>query len=178
MANLVPSYDPSSTGLHGVSAGLEYAVNVLTVSHIVVMGHGGCGGVSASLAGGVPSCSEFVGPWVSLLNDARERVKATETVNPQYALELEGIEVSMSNLRTFPFIAKAEKAGELKIHGAWFAIRHGELHWRNSSSKRFEAVPLHCMLSTSASSKNQQKILDEEKKIRPQQKLSIKDETW
>ena len=40
VANLVPPYQPDG-GLHGVSAALEYAVNVLQVENIVVMGHGG-----------------------------------------------------------------------------------------------------------------------------------------
>src|SRR6202035_757821 len=46
VANLVPPYSP--TGLtHGVSAALEFAVQVLKVKHIVVMGHSHCGGVRA-----------------------------------------------------------------------------------------------------------------------------------
>jgi len=34
---------------------------------------------------------------------------------------------------TFPFVARAVESGELAIHGAWFAIHHGELHWRNKA---------------------------------------------
>tara|TARA_R110000751_G_scaffold95172_6_gene185931 strand:- start:21389 stop:22015 length:627 start_codon:yes stop_codon:yes gene_type:complete len=140
VANLVPPYQPDG-GLHGVSAALEYAVNVLKVEHIVVMGHGGCGGISASLGGeGNPAIGEFVTPWVSLLEEARERVVASGSINPQFALELEGIEASLKNLLTFPFVSQAVKAGELSLHGAWFAIVHGELHWRNASTGRFEVV--------------------------------------
>jgi carbonic anhydrase len=63
VANLVPPYMPDGK-LHGVSAALEYAVNVLKVEHIVVMGHGGCGGIQASLAGGDnPDIGEFVTRW-------------------------------------------------------------------------------------------------------------------
>ena len=140
VANLVPPYQPDG-GLHGVSAALEYAVNVLKVEHVVVMGHGGCGGVAASLAGeGTPEIGEFVTPWVRLLEDARDRVVDSGSVNPQFALELEGIESSIENLMSFPFVKRAVEAGELELHGAWFAIKHGELHWRNAKTGRFEVI--------------------------------------
>lgn len=140
VANLVPPYQPDK-GLHGVSAALEYAVNVLKVKHLVVMGHGGCGGIQASLeAAGAPEIGEFVTPWVSLLEKARERVVESGSVNPQFALELEGIETSLTNLLTFPFVSRAVEAGDLELHGAWFAIKHGELHWRNAKNGRFEVI--------------------------------------
>lgn len=62
------------------------------------------------------------------------------SLNPQFALELEGIETSLENLMSFPWVAEAVVAGKLELHGAWFAIKHGELHWRNPSTKRFEIV--------------------------------------
>jgi carbonic anhydrase len=140
VANLVPPYMPDGK-LHGVSAALEYAVNVLKVEHIVVMGHGGCGGIQASLAGGDnPDIGEFVTPWVSLLDEARQRVLESDPINPQYALELEGIESSLGNLMSFPFVQRAVEAGRLTLHGAWFAIKHGELHWRNGKTGRFEVI--------------------------------------
>ncbi len=140
VANLVPPYKPDG-GLHGVSAALEFAANILKVSHIVVLGHGGCGGISASLSGARdPLIGEFVAPWVGLLDAARERVLATAPADPQYALELAGIESSLGNLMTFPFIRRRVEDGNLTLHGAWFAIRHGELHWRNPDTGAFETV--------------------------------------
>ncbi len=141
VANLVPPYQPDG-GLHGVSAALEFAVKALKVEHVVVLGHGDCGGVKASLNGTGPELGEFVRPWVSLLDGARDRVAASASINPQYALELEGIETSLTNLRTFPFVESALAEGRLTLQGAWFAIRHGELHWRNGDTGRFESVAL------------------------------------
>src|SRR5215468_12556211 len=46
VANLVPPYAPDGTH-HGVSAALEFAVGILLVKHIVVLGHAHCGGVRA-----------------------------------------------------------------------------------------------------------------------------------
>ena len=46
VANLVPPYSPDSN-YHGVSAAVEYAVTVLKVRNIVVLGHARCGGIQA-----------------------------------------------------------------------------------------------------------------------------------
>ncbi len=48
IAALVPPFE-TNPGLHGVSAALEFAVQVLEVKEIVVMGHGMCGGCKAAL---------------------------------------------------------------------------------------------------------------------------------
>src|SRR5256714_7286922 len=42
VAHLVPVYQPDG-GAHGVSAALGYAINVLRIRHIVVLGHAQCG---------------------------------------------------------------------------------------------------------------------------------------
>jgi carbonic anhydrase len=45
VANLVPPYAPDGKH-HSTSAALEYAVLQLGVEHVVIMGHGRCGGIS------------------------------------------------------------------------------------------------------------------------------------
>ena len=133
VANLVPPFE-SGGGRHGVSAALEFAVTQLEVSEIVVMGHGKCGGVHAALTGqfdgSAPGEGGFIDHWVDLLDDARDRILAEHGNGPEAirALELETVRVSIANLRTFPFIPPREKAGKLRIQGAYFAIADGELH--------------------------------------------------
>ena len=66
VANLVPVYQPDS-GAHGVSAALEYAVNVLKVKHIVVLGHAQCGGIRAFIDKIQPlSPGDFIGKWMQM----------------------------------------------------------------------------------------------------------------
>jgi carbonic anhydrase len=139
VANLVPPYEEGG-GLHGASAAIEFAVVDLQVRHILILGHGACGGVKAALAGedcGVSGHS-FIDGWVGILREARDRVLASGAGDPQQALELEGIKTSLENLRSFPFVKKREDAGTLKLHGAFFAIAHGELHVLDEGSGTFE----------------------------------------
>ena len=126
VANLVPTYEQGG-GLHGVSAALEFAVTKLEVRHIVVMGHGACGGISAALGGHGDPDRTFIDRWIALLDPALERIRASGAEDPQRALELEGIRTSLDNLRSFPFVAEREQAGELKLHGCYFAIADGRL---------------------------------------------------
>ncbi|AQR73094.1 carbonic anhydrase [Sphingomonas sp. LM7] len=133
VANLVPPFENDS-GRHGVSAALEFAVTQLEVPEIVVLGHGACGGVHAALTqrfkGAPAGRGGFIGHWVDMLDEARERIIAEHGTGAEaiHALELETVRVSIANLRTFPCIPEREAAGKLRIHGAYFAIRDGVLH--------------------------------------------------
>jgi carbonic anhydrase len=129
VANLVPPYEIGG-GLHGVSAAIEFGVLGLEVRHIVILGHAQCGGITASLSGSDlgQHGHSFVDKWVGIIDEARQAVLASNTDDPQHALELETVKVSLANLRTFPFIVEREKAGLLKLHGAYFGIAEGELH--------------------------------------------------
>jgi carbonic anhydrase len=144
VAALVPPCDPA-TGYHGTSAALEFAVTGLGVRNIVVLGHGLCGGVAASLeAANQRSPGQFIGPWVELLSPVRDRVLADPVAataeDRQRMLERMGVLFSMSNLRTFPFVADAVADGSLSLHGAWFSIAEGELYWYGEDTGTFAAV--------------------------------------
>ena len=132
VANLVPPFE-TTPGRHGVSAALEFAVTVLQVEEIVVLGHGACGGVKAALAGDLkdaePGQGGFVASWIKLLDEARAKVIAEHGQGPegQTALEQEGVRTSLANLMTFPFVKERVEAGTLRLHGAVFAIKDGKL---------------------------------------------------
>ena len=142
IANLVPPFE-TTKGHHGVSAALEFAVTQLNVPEVIVLGHGACGGVSASLnhafEGEPPGRGGFIADWVSLLDEARDRITAELGDGPEAvrALELECVKVSLANLRTFPYVPEREQAGTLKLRGAYFAIAEGVLHLLDETTGEF-----------------------------------------
>ncbi len=141
VANLVPPYEPDAN-FHATSSALEFAVEALKVKDIVVMGHGRCGGIQAALdPDGEPlSAGDFIGRWMSLLKPVAERIGNDSGMTKgerQTALERISIRHSLANLRTFPNVRTLEKAGKLKLHGAWFDISTGELWIMDAASGDF-----------------------------------------
>lgn len=147
IAALVPPYQADS-GYHGTSAAIEFAATSLKVENIVVLGHGLCGGIAASLAAGENQpVGDFVGPWVDMLRPTRDAllVQAKKAgpdggQNLQKALEHRAIEHSLGALLTFPFIAQAVDAQTLSLHGAWFSIAEGRLEWLDTADGTFAEI--------------------------------------
>lgn len=127
VANLVPPYAPDAA-YHGTSAALEFGVRVLEVRHVIVLGHGNCGGAQALLQGIPEKAREFTGPWMSMALDAVNAAKRFITPEEQQlCCEREVVKLSIRNLRGFPWIAERVAAGQLELHGAWFDVKRGIL---------------------------------------------------
>ncbi len=142
VANLVPPYAPDGE-FHSTSAALEFAVQSLKVKHIVVMGHGRCGGIRAALSPAAAPLSpgDFIGKWMSLVAPAAEAVAGNTMMTAserQTALERISIRYSLANLRSFPCVNILEGKGRLTLHGAWFDISTGELWVMNKDTGDFE----------------------------------------
>ncbi|RDE09621.1 carbonic anhydrase [Pelagibacterium lacus] len=141
VANLVPPFGPDAA-YHGTSSAIEFAVIHLEVEHIVVMGHGRCGGIAGALAtaaGHAPE-GDFIGNWLTMIKDVAGKVEANSLMTQteqQTALERIVIRQSLGNLLTFPFVKERVDAGRLSLHGAWFDISTGELWTMNGDSGDF-----------------------------------------
>jgi len=146
VAALVPPFE-TNPGHHGVSAALEFAVQVLEVKEIVVMGHGMCGGCRAALTqdlhGAARGEGGFIADWIGLLDDVRDPIAAslgTSGRSAERAMEEAGVKVSLQNLRTFPCIRRKEREGALQLRGAFFAISDGVLHVLDEATGEFGPV--------------------------------------
>jgi carbonic anhydrase len=143
VAALVPPFE-TTPGHHGVSAALEFAVQVLKVKEVMVMGHGLCGGCKAALTQDLkdaePGQGGFVADWISMLDEAREPVAeklGTTGREAERAMEQAAVKVSLDNLMTFPCVKSKVGKGELKLRGAFFAISDGVLHLLDEETGEF-----------------------------------------
>lgn len=143
VAALVPPFE-TSPGYHGVSAAVEFAVQMLEVRQIVVMGHGRCGGCQAALTQSMEAKPHgegaFIANWIELLSEAREpvaRKHGTTGRKAELAMEFAAIRQSLANLRTFPWVAEKEASGVLKLRGAHFSITEGVLYSLDEDTGEF-----------------------------------------
>ena len=143
VANLVPPYGPDG-GHHATSAALEFGVLSIGVKHIVIMGHGRCGGIRAAIEEGSPlSHTDFIGSWMRPIKDvarAVERDGPRDAEAHEHRVELASIEHSLASLRTFPWVRMKENRKELSLHGAWFDISLGELHFYDETAVQWRAL--------------------------------------
>ena len=119
--NLVPAYCP---GADSVTASIEYAVTVLSVSDIIVCGHTSCGAMTALAEGhdltGVPAVADW------LRNADAARARSTEP-NDVSALVRENVLTQLTALATHPSVARGLARGTLTTHGWVFDIANGHV---------------------------------------------------
>src|SRR4051812_42136285 len=143
VANLVPVYEPDG-GAHGVSAALEYAVTVLRIKHVVVMGHAQCGGIRAFIDKIEPlSPGDFIGKWMQMFIKPGEVVEQRDRESMQdFVTRIEKAAVfrSLENLMTFPFVRKLVERNQLRLHGAYFGVAEGSLFVLDQATKEFRSA--------------------------------------
>ncbi|HVJ52650.1 MAG TPA: carbonic anhydrase [Aliidongia sp.] len=122
VANLAPPQDANFLSV------LQYAVQVLNVSHILVVGHYGCGGVRAAMES---QRHGLIDHWLSPIRELA-RLHAVElealpddTARHDRLCELNVLR-QVENVATNPFVLEAwEKGADLTIHGWCYSIKNG-----------------------------------------------------
>jgi carbonic anhydrase len=147
VANLVPPYE-NAPGRHGVSAALEYAVKVLKVEHVIVLGHSFCGGIQALMTPDREGLGEFIAPWVKIaeaaLNEVTTKLPDKDDSVRQRACEQASVLVSLENLLTFPWLWERVMTGSVYLHGWYFDMQKGELLSYLPETGTFEPLVARC----------------------------------
>jgi carbonic anhydrase len=120
---------------HGTTAAIAFAVMVLEVRNILVMGHAQCSGVAAALNRDVGRDVPYLRSWIDLLAPAVERSAGSVS-----DLERDSVRLSMERLMSYPFVAERVHAGALEINGARFGIADGKLEIFDPETAAFVAV--------------------------------------
>ncbi len=136
--NIVP---PHGDVLGGVSATVEYAVQVLRVKHIIVCGHSDCGAMRALLHPEKVMQFRAVAQWLRHADRASAVAKELDGDLPEEEflkrLIEENVVAQLDNLSTHPWVAAKVRAGILTLHGMVVDIATGSFSVLDRQAQRF-----------------------------------------
>ena len=126
------------------TSAIEYSVQVLNVSTIIVCGHSNCGGCNALFADEstlkhIPHTRK----WLELSKAVREKLTRLHIADPdvrEWMSEQLNVVEQMRHLLTYPYIAERYRNGDLKILGWYYIIETGEVFDYQSDIRRFVKI--------------------------------------
>jgi carbonic anhydrase len=137
--NIVP---PFESGVGGEAATIEYAINVLKVSDLIVCGHSQCGAmgglIQPELVKDLPSVSE----WLKYAGDTKRIIDANYTHLTDLAARLtatveENVLVQIEHLHTHPCVIKAVRESRLGVHAWVYKFETGQVFDYDASTQQF-----------------------------------------
>ena len=143
IGNVVPSYQPAKGS---TQAAIEYAVNVLNIPKIIVLGHSNCGACAHMYH--EPKENEkklqHVEEWLKYLIPAKSaamlEVHQDSSKNIFELTEKHNVVISLQRLMEYPYIQEKLVKDEISIEGWWFDIGSGKVEVYNFSKRDF--VPI------------------------------------
>jgi carbonic anhydrase len=142
VGNIIPP--STATGsTNSTAAAIEFAVETLRVSDIVVCGHSQCGAMTA-LLGGLPGGGSMphLREWLKLAAPVREIMQSqyfqirAETVRIDTAAE-ENVLFGLENLHSYHCVQERLMDGTLRLHGWFFKIATAELFAFDPETNQF-----------------------------------------
>ncbi len=139
--NVVPV---TGQDVDGVTATIEYAVEVLNVKHAILCGHSDCGAMKAALdrkgLENLPKASRWL-RHVEAAFSHRQPFDPADGANAELASLIRGnVVAQLLNLRVQPSVARAVAAGRLNVHGWYYDILSGNIERYNDETRRFEPL--------------------------------------
>ncbi|MEV6715519.1 SulP family inorganic anion transporter [Lentzea sp. NPDC051208] len=141
IGNLVPM---SSAGDKSVGAAIEYAVEVLNVSTIVVCGHSDCGAMKALVNGSAPRGSHLHS-WLrnaepSLIRFHAPTAPGCAELPVADRLSVANVAQQLDNLLGYPSVREAIVAGTLTLKGLYFDISNARVYLVDPDRNGLEPV--------------------------------------
>ena len=138
IGNVVPI---ASQDVDGVTATIEYAVEVLKVRHAIVCGHSDCGALKAALDRSKLENLPKARRWLDHVQAAfayRQPLNSADGDSAELASLIRGnVVAQLMNLRAQPAVVPAEGAGRLTLHGWYYDILTGRIEEYDEEKRRF-----------------------------------------
>jgi carbonic anhydrase len=136
--NVVPM---TANDVDGVTATIEYAVEVLKVKHAILWGHSDCGALKAALDPRSLENMPKARRWLSHVEAAfshRQPLNPADGQHAELASLIRGnVVAQLHNLRAQPSVARAMAEGRIKVHGWYYDILTGRIEEYDEGMGRF-----------------------------------------
>ncbi|MFD5078622.1 carbonic anhydrase [Streptomyces sp. NPDC058371] len=133
--NIVPAH--TSARPTSEAATIEYAVEVLGVTDVVVCGHSHCGAVGALVRGddltAVPAVRDWLAHATPRPEGAAEDPAVTDAVQSHILTQL-------LRLRAYPCVADKLTSGQLRLHAWYYEVHTGAVREHRPDTGTFEAL--------------------------------------
>jgi carbonic anhydrase len=141
IGNVVPVW----TGeVDGVSATIEYAVEVLKVPYVIVCGHSDCGAMKAALERKALETLPKAKRWLQHVEGAFSHRQPQNPADGEHAelcsLIRGNVVAQLINLKAQPAVAKALAHGSLQVFGWYYDILTGQIEQYDEQARRFEPL--------------------------------------
>ncbi len=129
IANIVPPKDKKEQNIQTLSA-IEYALKVLKIPNLIILGHSNCGGIEYSYKTLIDKINsnnfEYINKWISSLDSSYNKIPKDLPENEKITFfEQENIKQSIKNLCEYDFIKKLINENKLNVIGLWYQINSG-----------------------------------------------------
>lgn len=146
VGNLIPPCDS-----HGVSssdeseaAAIEYSVQTLNISNIIVCGHSECAAMRALINNRNNIEAPNLKSWLRHGDPALEQLKSGITLdlslNEHNQLSQLNVLLQIENVKSYPAVKKRIKEGSLAVHGWWFDIARADVYAYEENQRRFVLI--------------------------------------
>jgi carbonic anhydrase len=136
--NVVPM---TSHDVDGVTATIEYAIEVLRVKSAILCGHSDCGALKAALDRKGLEKLPKAQRWLSHVEGAwshRQPLNPADGEHAELASLIRGnVVAQLWNLKAQPAVARAVQEGRLTVHGWYYDILSGRIEQFDEQIRRF-----------------------------------------
>lgn len=138
IGNVVPI---TSQDVDGVTATIEYSVEVLKVRHAIVCGHSDCGAMKAALDRSSLTNLPKARRWLDHVQAAfayKQPLNPADGDSAELASLIRGnVVAQLMNLHAQPPVARAVAEGRLTVHGWYYDILTGRIEEYDEKLKKF-----------------------------------------
>jgi len=143
IGNVVPPYQPAKGS---TQAAIEYAVNILNIKKIVILGHSNCGACAHMYH--EPTEHEphlhHLQTWLEHIQTAKNAAMLEIHADPEKNIfeitEKQNVIMSLRRLMGYPYIQSRLIHNEIEIEGWWYDIGSGKVEVYDHVTRHFKAA--------------------------------------